>query len=354
MHMDTTSLYYFIELTKDLHMTRTAERLYISQQTLSNHISRLEKQLGCQLFERRPSLTLTYSGEQVLAFAERTVRDQINLQDILADVENQKRGSIRFGASTLRMNACLPVILPKFSAEYPYIELQITDQTSRRLEPMILDGDLDFALVAGKEGTTAPAAGGKSTKEASSAGGKGYKKAKKEKSETDASPLVRELLIRDPVYLCAAEKVLESYLGENTQQVIAKSREGAYVSDFRKVPFLLFQNRMGLLIQRCFEEAGFEPHAYIKGPYTQVITRIGFQGTAAFFSTGVVLSSQPDKIPENLHVFPLLYRGKPLYQEIYLVYTRNRYITRYAARFLELLRECFRDIEHHPVEDGAK
>lgn len=36
--MDTLSLYYFSELAKDLHITRTASRLFISQQTLSNHI----------------------------------------------------------------------------------------------------------------------------------------------------------------------------------------------------------------------------------------------------------------------------------------------------------------------------
>ena len=41
--MDLVSLYYFQELSKDLNMTRTAQRLYISQQTLSNHIHRLEQ-----------------------------------------------------------------------------------------------------------------------------------------------------------------------------------------------------------------------------------------------------------------------------------------------------------------------
>ena len=47
--MDTQSLYYFSELAKDLHMTRTAERLFISQQTLSNHILRLEEYYGVRL-----------------------------------------------------------------------------------------------------------------------------------------------------------------------------------------------------------------------------------------------------------------------------------------------------------------
>ena len=46
--MDLISLYYFSELAKDLHMTRTANRLFISQQTLSNHIKRLEDSLDVQ------------------------------------------------------------------------------------------------------------------------------------------------------------------------------------------------------------------------------------------------------------------------------------------------------------------
>ena len=54
--MDITSLYYFTEVAKDLHITRTANRLYISQQTLSNHIQRLEEHFGAQLLNRKPHL----------------------------------------------------------------------------------------------------------------------------------------------------------------------------------------------------------------------------------------------------------------------------------------------------------
>ena len=55
--MDLISLYYFQELSKDLNMTKTAERLYISQQTLSNHIQRLEQYYGTKLFYRWSSIT---------------------------------------------------------------------------------------------------------------------------------------------------------------------------------------------------------------------------------------------------------------------------------------------------------
>ena len=64
--MNFETLDAFKELTKDLNMTKTASRLFISQQTLSNQIIRLEKELGVQLFERKPKLKLTIAGQHVL------------------------------------------------------------------------------------------------------------------------------------------------------------------------------------------------------------------------------------------------------------------------------------------------
>ena len=138
--MDLISLYYFSELAKDLHMTRTASRLFISQQTLSNHIQRLEDYYGTRLLHRKPALSLTTAGEFVLGFANTVNKEQVNLKDILFDIAQQERGVLRFGASALRLNLCLPAILPRFSARYPNVELRITDTVTARLEPLVLDG----------------------------------------------------------------------------------------------------------------------------------------------------------------------------------------------------------------------
>lgn len=85
--MELISLYYSTELAKDLHMTRTAERLFISQQTLSNHIARLESYYGATLFYRKPRLMLTPAGEYVLSSANTILKEESNLKDILFDVE---------------------------------------------------------------------------------------------------------------------------------------------------------------------------------------------------------------------------------------------------------------------------
>ena len=56
------NLEYFLAAAEELNITRAAKRLYISQQSLSNHISNLEKEFDVQLFNRTTPLTLTYAG----------------------------------------------------------------------------------------------------------------------------------------------------------------------------------------------------------------------------------------------------------------------------------------------------
>ena len=75
-------------------MTKTAERLFVSQQTFSNHIIRLENELGVKLLHRKPTLSLTYAGEKVLSFANVINKEYANLQDVLSDVEEEKKGVI--------------------------------------------------------------------------------------------------------------------------------------------------------------------------------------------------------------------------------------------------------------------
>ena len=50
--MNFLHLKYFLLVAEELNITRAAERLYISQQSLSNHISNMEKELDVKLFTR--------------------------------------------------------------------------------------------------------------------------------------------------------------------------------------------------------------------------------------------------------------------------------------------------------------
>lgn len=315
--MDLTSLYYFSELAKDLHMTRTANRLFISQQTLSNHIQRLEEHFGVKLLHRKPTLSLTYAGEHVLAFAERVGSEYTNLQDILADVEHQERGAISFGASSMRMNTCLPYILPEFTARYPHVELRLTDALSSQLESMVLDGQLDFALILPDEPN---------------------------------ARLINRHLLHDQVYLCVPDPLLKEYFGEGAEPLKFKALGGANVADFAALPFCMHENRLGHKLMECFEEAGSTPNIYLTSADTRITSTMCFQGVAACFATHMRLINRKADIPDNINIFPVYHHEQPLSQRLSLIRRKDRYLPHYARFFLELLFRYFDDLEHIRLE----
>lgn len=309
--MDLLSLHYFAELAKDLHITKTANRLFISQQTLSNHIQRLESYFGTQLLYRRPALSLTYAGEFVLAYAKVMEKEEINLKDILSDIAQQESGVLRIGGSVLRLTACMPHILPAFSERYPNVELRLTTDISNGLEPRVLNGDLDFAIIFSQECDPA---------------------------------LVEQPLQLDQIYLCVREGLLRRYYGEQADEIKRQAVQGATFKPFEKLPFCVYYNRLGRELQRCIEEEKATLRPYLTTEYTQICLNAGLTGSAAFFAPQVALASQPS-LPDDLNVFPFHVDGTPMTQKVSLIRHRQRYLTHYSKYFQELLFRYFSEVE---------
>lgn len=311
--MELISLYYFTELAKDMHITQTAERLYVTQQTLSNHIARLENYFGVPLLYRKPKLALTTAGEFVLGFANVIAQEQTNLTDILSDIEQQERGVVRFGASTLRMNICMPHILPQFIARYPKVEIRLTNAITTELVPMVLDGQLDFAVVLS--------------------------------GRPDVN-LVEQHLMEDHVYLCVADSLMQQYYGEDAEPIKQAAQHGANVKDFAKLPFCMLNNRLGDMVHECFQEAHVTPWACINNTFSQLSTDICFQRLAASFIPQALLVDQRDAIPEDINIFPLLFHGEPMVQQLSLIRRKDRYLSHFFKFFLDLLFQHYSEVEH--------
>jgi DNA-binding transcriptional LysR family regulator len=76
MDVDTRVLRYYLAVAEHLSFTRAAERLYVSQPSLSRQIQRLEEDLGTRLFDRTSrEVRLTAAGEALLPSARRMVAD---------------------------------------------------------------------------------------------------------------------------------------------------------------------------------------------------------------------------------------------------------------------------------------
>ena len=121
--MDTVSLIYFSEAAKDLNFTKTAQRLFISQQTLSNHIARLEEAYQVKLFERKPRLMLTSAGETLLSFARDYKTSEENLKAQLTDISQRESAQLRIGCTPHRTSIVMPILAEEFAQRYPNVEL---------------------------------------------------------------------------------------------------------------------------------------------------------------------------------------------------------------------------------------
>ena len=144
--MNFTSLRYFVSVAEELNVSKASEKLFISQQSLSNHISRLENELNVRLFERNPRLTLTYAGVCLLRIARQILdlEKQIHIQ--IDDIANERAGSLSIGLTRVRARTILPQILPSYSKRYPRVEVHTTITDNQELQTKLLSGELDLII----------------------------------------------------------------------------------------------------------------------------------------------------------------------------------------------------------------
>lgn len=127
--MNLSHLRYFVELAHVQHYTRTAERLCITQPSLSHAISQLEGELGVPLFEKNGrSISLTQYGEQFLACAQETLSI---LDEGVESLQRVSRGEglIRLGLLRTLGVDYVPKLAARFLAENPGKDIRFTFHT---------------------------------------------------------------------------------------------------------------------------------------------------------------------------------------------------------------------------------
>ena len=127
--MNLLQLRYFVELAHTQHFTRAAERLCITQPSLSHAITQLETELGVPLFERTGrNTTLTRFGEQFLACAQQTLS---TLDEGVGALQRVSRGEglIRLGLLRTLGVELVPSLAARFLAACPGKDIRFTFNT---------------------------------------------------------------------------------------------------------------------------------------------------------------------------------------------------------------------------------
>lgn len=148
--MTTQQLTYVIAVAECQSISKAAEKLYVTQPSLSQSIHSIEKQLGVQLFDRAQTpIRLTDAGELYVSWARKLLAMEENMQNAISDLMGMQKGSVRIGASSFRVRCLLARSIAAFHAQYPQIHLSIQEADMHQLKEMLTAGELDFAIGTG-------------------------------------------------------------------------------------------------------------------------------------------------------------------------------------------------------------
>ena len=144
--MNLLPMKYYIVVADQKSITRAAEELHITQQTLSAHMAALEKELKCQLFQRRPKFELTYEGRVFYRYCQSYQRLSASMEDEFRDINSGQGGLLRLGIAYTRGRVLLPRIIPAFNKLYPKVQVRVKERSNEEMVNMLIEDELDVVI----------------------------------------------------------------------------------------------------------------------------------------------------------------------------------------------------------------
>lgn len=144
-----TNLRCFLSLAVTLNFTRTAKELYMSQQAVSQHISRLEEDLGFPLFVRtRRSVSMTKGGRQMFEFWSKTSREFSLLRELCQTRYISHRGCLRVGYQNwMNFGPAINTALSRIEKAYPETMVETMRGGPSVLLQRLAERDLNLVLI---------------------------------------------------------------------------------------------------------------------------------------------------------------------------------------------------------------
>ena len=122
--MELRALRSFLAVAEELHFGRAAERVGVSQPSLSQHIARLEAELGTALFQRTSRrVRLTPAGAALVPGARRALIEVQRGARAARDAAGGSTGELVIGALGSALNGMLPALVRVFTAQAPDVAI---------------------------------------------------------------------------------------------------------------------------------------------------------------------------------------------------------------------------------------
>lgn len=138
----------FCYAARSQSISKAAEKMFLSQPSVSLQIKALERELGTQLFTRRgPRIELTHDGQRLLELARPMVEAIDGLEERFAVLrESAERGTVNIAAGGSTIQYLLPPFVEKYTREYPQVDVRLHNVTGKAGLLLLRDGEVDFAV----------------------------------------------------------------------------------------------------------------------------------------------------------------------------------------------------------------
>ncbi len=296
-------------------ISKAAQKLFISQPSLSVMIQKIEEDVGIPLFDRTcKPIRLTEAGQEYIKATEEILHIEKSFDNYLEACQQLQTGSLTIGSNQLLSSLVLPRYIGQFLAKYPNIHLNLVDDNSVVLENLAMSGQLDLVL--------------------------------------DNHPLDKNIfeqhILRKEQLLLAVPKSFSCNLGlENYQLTYEDVLNGKHLEDschfaplksFADISYVAMtkQNDTRRRCDEIFHEAGIKPRIILE--IDRLVTLYSFieQGSAASIVSDTLVQYLQNH-GENVVFYSV--DSPHAYRELYVSYKRNRYYSKTMEAFVQLISE---------------
>ncbi|MCD8366964.1 MAG: LysR family transcriptional regulator [Clostridiales bacterium] len=299
--MNFQNIEYFLAVVEYRNFTKAAQSLYISQQSLSENIRRLEEEIGTPLLNRGRTLTLTPAGECFVSGGRKILNTQDKMLREIAAVSNTCRSTIVLGVQPFDMPPFLPQAISRFTKQYPEYEVSVAPAHSTEV------ADLTFYGGPVEKGL-------------------------------ESIPLITG----DPYAVVVNRALARQVFGGEWASVEAELLEEQRLSVLRTLPFLLlYENkRLHPTQEAAFQAAGFSPVEAFKSEDAGLLVSLCSTGTGAFLGPedycrrrfGALLNPEVG----SLRCYPI--QDVPP-TSLSVTYPKGKHLNQAEKRFVDELRQ---------------
>jgi DNA-binding transcriptional LysR family regulator len=138
---------YILSVYREGGFTKAAEKLFVSQPSLSASIKRIEDKIGAPIFDRSSNpITLTEVGKEYVNYALSIQEKESDFATYISDHANLKACKIGIGGTSFFSSYILPKLISDFNSKHPKIQFEIFEDNTKNLMANLANGNLDIII----------------------------------------------------------------------------------------------------------------------------------------------------------------------------------------------------------------